>query len=71
MSDNLADELVKQIKRNQELLERYAEISKLPNVNTSFATYAIKQDLEFAANASVNGDVAKMIQAYNRLKDNE
>lgn len=68
---NLADGLAKEIKRNQQLLVEYGKLENMPGVFVGFAVAMIRQELDFAIDAVSNQDLARMMQAYEDLKDNE
>lgn len=63
---NLQEALVKEIKRNQELLEQYKAIP-----TGGFGVMNITLDLEQAYHALACDDVVEMTRAYEALKDNE
>jgi hypothetical protein len=64
--DNMADAIVKELKRNRELLKVYRSIP-----TGIFGALAIEHDIDRAEKALANGDVIKIIQAYETLKNNE
>lgn len=63
---NLAEALAKEIDRNRELLEEY---KKIPT--GVFGAMMIDQDIKAAVDALASGDVVKIAQAYEAIKDNE
>lgn len=63
---NLAEALAKEIDRNRELLEEY---KKIPT--GIFGAMMIDQDIKAAVDALASGDVVKIAQAYEAIKDNE
>lgn len=63
-SQSLADALPKEIQRCQDLLVIYSSIGPAG----IFASTMIKQDLDKAIKAMANGDLPKMIMAYEALK---
>ena len=66
MTENIADALAKEIKRNQELLEAYRDIP-----TGVFGATMIKADIEFAVYALAGGDVVEILKAYKRMVNNE
>jgi hypothetical protein len=63
---NMAEALLKEIKRNRELLEEYRKIP-----TGWFGAAAIEADLEFAEAALASGDVIEILKAYGRMENNE
>ena len=61
---NLQEALVKEVKRNQELLKEYEAIPE-----GKFGALMITMDLEKAYHALARGDVVEMAQAYEALKE--
>jgi TPP-dependent pyruvate/acetoin dehydrogenase alpha subunit len=66
--NTLGDDFPKQQQRCRELLERYAEIAKMPGVYVGFAVASIKQVLKEADEAAISGDLPRMIAAYEAMK---
>ena len=66
MSENIADALAKEIKRNQELLEAYRDIP-----TGAFGATMIKADIDFAVDALASGDVIEILKAYARMVNNK
>ena len=66
MSENIADALAKEIKRNQELLEVYRDIP-----TGVFGATMIKEDIDFAIDALAGGDIVEILKAYKRMVNNE
>lgn len=66
-TQNLAEGLAEQIKRNQELLEIYAGIGPAG----LFGYTVIKNDINEALDAQASGDVIRILQAYKKLEGNE
>jgi hypothetical protein len=64
---NLADGLKHEVARNQELLGHYAELGAVG----IFGHTMIQRDLKMATDAMLEGDVVKMLQAYESLKNNQ
>ena len=64
---SLGTELPKEIERNQELLAAYREIGTAG----MFGATMIKADLSEAIDALASGDCVKMIQVYEKLKNNQ
>ena len=64
---NLAEGLAHEIKRNQELLEAYASIGPAG----MFGCATLKKDINDGIDAQASGDVLKMLQIYEVLKNNE
>ena len=65
----LADGIHEELARCRELLEQYAEISKMPGVFTGFAVAHIKADIERTEKAMLEGDTAELVRCYAALKD--
>ena len=65
----LADGLQEELARCRELLEQYAEVSKMPGVFTGFAVSHIKADIARTEKAILGGDVVEMMRCYEALKD--
>jgi hypothetical protein len=63
---NLAEGLEKEIQRNRELLEEY---KKIPT--GQFGAAMIDADIKRAVAALSSGNVIKMLQAYEAMKNNE
>ena len=64
--ENLADGLKKELKRNRELIVMYMSIP-----TGGFGASMIRQDIQAADKAILDGDVVAMLRAYNKLKENE
>lgn len=60
-------EIQTEIKRNYELLEAYKSIGSAG----AFGTMMIQADLDAAHKALQDNDTIAILQAYNKLKDNE
>jgi hypothetical protein len=63
---NIAEASEQEIQRNRELLKLYEEIP-----TGKFGAMMIDSDIKNAVAALASGDVVKMIEAYNAMKDNE
>ena len=63
---NLQEALIKEVKRNQELLEEY---KKIPT--GAFGALMIELDLERAYHALARGDVVEMAKVYEAIKGNQ
>jgi hypothetical protein len=63
---NIAEALAKEIERNRELLEEY---KKIPT--GVFGAMMIDLDIKNAVEALASGDVIKILEAYEAMKDNE
>ena len=61
---SVGEELPKMIERSRELLQGYIEIGP-PG---AFAAVMINQEINFAIKALAEGDVVKILQAYNMLE---
>jgi energy-converting hydrogenase Eha subunit B len=66
--NSVGEEILVELKRNRELLDIYKE---LPDNAGFFGAAMIKQDIEEAERALAEGDVVKILQAYQKLKGNE
>lgn len=62
----LAEDLPKEIKRNQELKVIYDGIP-----TGFFGSSMIQADIDEGVNALASGDVIRMLQVYEKLKNNE
>ena len=65
---NISEALAKEIKRSQELLLEYR---KIPNGAGFFGAWMIQASVDNAVNALASGDVIKILEAYEVIKDNE
>ena len=65
---NLVEALHQEIKRGNELVEIY---KKLPNGAGYFGAWMIQASIDNALIALASGDVVKIAQAYEAMKDNE
>jgi hypothetical protein len=63
----LGDALPKELARNRELLQQYAELGPVGN----FARMMIEQDIKAADKAMIEGDLVGMIRAYEALRNNQ
>lgn len=63
---NLAEGLSSEIKRNYELLEQYKAIGPAG----IFGSTLIKENIDSALDIQASGDVVKMLEIYQTLKDN-
>jgi hypothetical protein len=63
---NVAEALVKEIERNRELLKLYQEIP-----TGVFGATMIDLDIKNAVEALASGDVVKIVEAYEAIKNNE
>jgi hypothetical protein len=63
---NTQEALVKEVKRNQELLKEY---EKIPT--GAFGAAMIRLGLDRAYHALARGDAVEMLKAYEAIKDNE
>jgi hypothetical protein len=63
---NIAEALEQEIQRNRELLKLYEEIP-----TGKFGAMMIDLDIKNAVAALASGDVVKIIEAYEAMKDNE
>ena len=66
MSKSVAEALVDEIDRNRKLLELYKEIP-----TGAFGAMMIDADIKNAVEALASGDVVKIVEAYEAIKDNE
>lgn len=66
MSKNVAEALVDEIDRNRKLLELYKEIP-----TGAFGAMMIDRDIKNAVEALASGDVVKIVEAYEAIKNNE
>jgi hypothetical protein len=67
MSGSLADEMPKQQARVRELLVAYKEIGP----NGAFGAMMLERALKEADEASISGDLPRMIRAFENLKSCE
>jgi hypothetical protein len=67
MVETLADGLLEELKRNRELLSQFEAIGAPGMIGASM----IRQDIEYAEKAMVEGDTIAMIQVYKTLKENQ
>jgi hypothetical protein len=63
---NLMEGLLQELNRNKELLSEYKEIGPAG----AFGAIFIDQDIKFAEYSIIENDVIKMLQAYEKLKEN-
>lgn len=63
---NLAEGLEKEIQRNRDLLEEYKQIP-----TGGFGAMVLEKYIRDAVAALASGDVVKMAQAYEAMKDSE
>jgi len=63
---NLAEALAQEIERNRKLLDEYRKIP-----TGVFGATMIDLDIKNAVEALASGDVIKILQAYEAIKDNE
>ena len=66
MAENLSEGLKRELKRNREILKYYEEIPE-----GIFGATMIKQDIEYAEQAMLEGNVVNMITAFKRLEENK
>lgn len=66
MNKNVAEALADEIERNRKLLELYKEIP-----TGAFGAMMIEYDIKNAVDALASGDVVKIVEAYEAIKDNE
>lgn len=66
MNRNVAEALVEEIDRNRKLLELYKEIP-----TGAFGAMMIDRDIKYAVEALASGDVVKIVEAYEAIKNNE
>lgn len=68
MSENLAEGLLREIRRNRKLLDFY---KTLPPESSWFTTAMISASITRAENVMASGDVIAMLRSFNELKENE
>lgn len=64
---NLAEALSQELKRNQELLEIYISLGPVGVFGAAF----IRQDIADTQKSMASSDIVKMLQAYQKLKENK
>lgn len=64
----IGEEYPKEQARCRELLEQYASLRTMPNVNVEFAIVAIEDVLRRADKAAISGDVVAMLRSYKEMK---
>jgi hypothetical protein len=67
MVENLQEGLVRELRRNRELLEMYKSIGPAGMIGASL----IRNDIDNGDKALASGDIELMIPAYQALKNNE
>ena len=70
-SVNLPEAITAELSRNQELLDQYHEVSRLPGISVGFVVAGIKTDIKLAQEALASGDIVKMARALQRLQENK
>lgn len=65
---SVGEEIVVELKRNRELVKVYQD---LPGGVGLIGASLINQDIDFAEQALAEGDVIKILQAYEKLKGNK
>lgn len=65
---SVGEEILVELKRNRELLQIYKE---LPDGVGTFGATMIEMDIDTAERALAEGDVMKILAAYEKLKGNE
>jgi hypothetical protein len=68
MAKSVGEEILVELKRNRELLKVYNE---LPDGVGLFGATMISNNIDMAERALAEGDVIKILQAYEFLKGNE
>lgn len=65
---SVGEDFPKEQARCRSLLEQYAEISKMPGVNVSFAVASIKGVLGRAEQAIASGDILEILKSYEEMR---